>query len=304
MFVAGMFQSMLIHCLFCCLETVLRCAAQLAHSLVMTNVVRMQKFQKFLLVVLYLYFLLVFGYYQLTLHILIQFSLFWVLRYVKLLLTVANMQLLIHIACWQCIYDTILFDTDGINDILIATSIATASFNSSLNGAITSKFNAFGINSIIVSLLPFIKVIALYGRIFVIDMECTRLFCFVKQFLAIFWNKSDAISLDLTYITINLVGFAFLTSQLVTMDVICAILVIFGCLGVGIMYCIAISNGIDTGRTNTTVVNENGYDLIKIGIISVRIDVIRILSISIKFLVMYSVTSDGYNGCKDVFHSG
>ena len=248
-------------------------------------------------------------YYQLILHILIQFSLFWLLRHVKLLLTVANMHLLIYIACLQCIYDTILFDIDGIKHILIATSIATAvSFNSSLNDAITSKFNAFGINSIIVSLLPFVKVIALYGRIFVIGMECARVFCFAKQFLAIFRNKSDAISLDLSRITINLVGFASIASESATMDVICAILVIFGCLCLGIMYCIVISNGINTTRTNTTVVNENCYDLFKIGIISVRIDVIdviitlllnllcliRILSVSIKFSAIY-------NGCKDVF---
>ena len=140
------------------------------------------------------------------------------------------MQLLIHIACWQCIYDTILFDTDGINDTLIATSIATAvSFNSSLNDAITSKFNACGINSMIISLLPLIKLPVLHGRIFVIGMECTRVFCFAKLFLAIFWNKSDAISLGLTDTTINLVGFASLASQLVTMDVICAILMTFGC---------------------------------------------------------------------------
>ena len=277
--------------------------------------IRMQKFQKFLLVLLYLYFLLVFQhmmilcihvmeYYQLILHIAIQFLLFWLLRHVKLLLTVANMHLLIHISRLQCIYDTTLFNTDGIKDMLIATSIATAaSFNSSLNDAITSKFNAFGINSIIISLSPLIKVIALRGRIFVIGMECARVFCFAKQFLALFWNKSDAISLDLTQITINLVGFASLASQLVTMDVIYAILVIFGCLGVGIMDYAAISNGINTARTNTTVVNENEYNLIKIGIISVGIDVIitlllnllcliRILPISINVLAIYSVTSD------------
>ena len=124
------------------------------------------------------------------------------------------MYLLIHIAYLQCIYDTItLFSADGINDMSIATSIGTAiSFNSSLNDAVKTKFNAFGIDSII-SLLPLIKVIALYGRIFVIGMECTREFCFAKQFLALFANNSDAISLELTQITIDLVGFISLMSQ-------------------------------------------------------------------------------------------
>ena len=321
---AEMFQLMLIHCLFIHLETVLHCAVQFAHSLGMTNVVHMQKFQKFLLAVVYLYFLLVFQhmmifgvhvmeYYQLILHIVIQFFFFWLLQQVKLLLTVANMHLLIYIPCLKYIYDTILFNTDGMKDILITTSIATAaSFNSSLNDVITSKFNAFGIITMILSLLQLITVLVLHGIIFLIGMECTRVFCFVKQFLALFWKKSGTVSLDLTQITINLVGFASLASQLVKLDVIYAILVIFGCLGAGIMYYIAISHGINTAGINTTVMNENGRNLIKFDIISVGIDVIiilllnllcliRILLISIKYLVIYSVTSDSYNGCKDVF---
>ena len=255
-------------------------------------------------------------YYQLILHIIIQFLLFWLLLHVKLVLTIANMHLLIHIACLQCIYDTILFNTDGIRDISITTSIASAvSFNSSLNDVITSKFNAFGISTIKISLLQLITVLVLHGIIFLIGMECTRVFCFAKQFLASFWHKSDTISLDLTQITINLVGFASLASQLVIMDVIHAILVIFGCLGAGIMYYIAISNGINTGGINTTVMNENGCNLLKIDIISVELDAIitlvlnllcltLILSVNIKFLAICSVISDSYNECKDVFDSG
>ena len=64
------------------------------------------------------------------------------------------------------------------------------------------------------------------------------------------------------------------------------------------MHYIAISKDVNTPRTNTIVVNENEYNLIKIGSISVGIDVIitlllnllcliRILSISIKFLGIY-----------------
>ena len=175
----------------------------------------------------------------------------------------------------------------------------------SLIDIIILTVDALGINTMIILLLPLITAIALCGIIF----------CFTKQFLALFWNKSDTISLGLGQITINSVGFVYLASQLIKMDVIRAILVIFGCPGVGIMYYITISNGINTNGINTTMVNENEYNLIKFDIIAVGIGIIavillnsacltHILSTRIKFFAIYNVTNDSYNRYKDVSNSG
>ena len=165
---------------------------------------------------------------------------------------------------------------------------------SSLIDIITLTVDAFAINTmIILLLLPLITVIALHGITFFIAI----------QFLTLSWNKRDAISLDSSKITINLTVFVHLASQLVIIDVIYAILVIFDCLGAGIMYYIVILNGI-----NTTVANENRCNLIGIDVIAVVLlnssCLTHILLIMIKFLAIYNVTDDCYDGYKDLSNSG
>ena len=162
-------QSLFIH-----LETVLHCSMWSEHCLVI-NTVGTQKFEKFLQIVLYLFYWLVFQHImvffihvmeqcQLILHILMQLLSFWLLRQTKLLLIATNKHLSIDISGLQCIYNTMLFIIYGIKYTSITSITAEVSFNSSLIDVITPRFIAFNSIKIIISLLQLIIVIALQNN--------------------------------------------------------------------------------------------------------------------------------------------
>ena len=172
---------MLIHSLFVHLETVLHCSVQSGYS------VGMQKFQKFRVIVLYLYRTLVFQHIvvfgKLVSNILMQFLSFWLIHG-KLLLMVTN------------------------KHFLIARSSTTAvSFNLSL------------ISIEVIASLDLVDLI--HGIIQLIYIVS----CFTKQFLILFWNKSDVTIVKLQLIQLDL-----------GMGVIYEIFVQFGCLSACIMH--------------------------------------------------------------------
>ena len=161
---------MLIHSLFIRVEAVLDYLMWSDDCVVMItiNTVGMQKFRKFLQIVIYLcFFWLVFQhimvflihvmeYCQLILDILIQLLSFWLLRHIILPIDISGL---------QSIYDIILFIIVGIKYISIrSSSTAEVSFNLSL----VIAFNSI---KIIISLL------ALNGIItFLIGTQCVRVF--------------------------------------------------------------------------------------------------------------------------------
>lgn len=171
------FQMMWIHSLFIHLETVYPCSVWSDHCLVIINTVGMQKFEKFLQILLYLCCWVVFQhimifrmhgmeYCQLILHILFQMLSYWLLRHTKLLLIATNKYWSINISCYQCIYDTILFIIDGIKYISkTASGTARVSFNLSLIDVITSRFIVFNSIKIIIPLLQLVIMIVLHGTI-------------------------------------------------------------------------------------------------------------------------------------------
>ena len=189
----------------------------------------------------------------------IQFLLFWLVRYAKLQLMVVNLHFLFDILCLQCVYGTIWFVIDRIIDVSITTSITIViSFNLLLNDIITAKFSILSINRMTISLLQSVTASVWHGNnIFNCYAILTYIWCFVKQFLTLFWD--GAIILRLAKITVNLLGFVFVAYQSMTM-------------GASIVYRNIILNFINA-------MNEIGHNLMKIDIISSSIGIIITLSL-------------------------
>ena len=111
-----------------------------------------------------------------------------------------------------------------IRGISIDTSVKSCEL--AFIGLIGFKFDAFGDDTMSVSLLQSIGLIMLTTMVFFNRMECKADCCFGQQILALFWYKSDTKSVYLAQIVVCLTIFecpAFVLTVIVTIYAICTI---------------------------------------------------------------------------------